>query len=153
MKDLRRTLYWVVCQPGRGTTRSVMGVSDSVTTSFPPPVIHDSRAFLSAPFLCSNSSCAFFSSLFFFLFFYAINLHPTSLLPAPSVRLIHRAARRAVITPWQPFPRKPPFSGAKPARRAEKTLTRWGVRGRLPGFWGEDGDVFLDLGYDLRDWP
>lgn len=50
------------------------------------------------------------------------------------------------------LPRKPRFQEPNPAEGL-KTLTRWGVWGRLSGFWGEDGDVFLDLDYDLRDWP
>lgn len=48
-------LDWGVFQPLCGTTCMVMGVSGSVTTSFPPPVIHDSNVFFLPHFMLTPS--------------------------------------------------------------------------------------------------
>lgn len=51
-----RALGRGVSQPVRGTTCMVMGISGSVTTSFPPPVIHDSDVFFLPRFMLNPSN-------------------------------------------------------------------------------------------------
>lgn len=51
-----RALGWGVSQPVWGTTCMVMGISGSVTTSFPTPVIHDSDVFFLPRFMLNPSN-------------------------------------------------------------------------------------------------
>lgn len=89
-----------------------MGVSDSVTTSFPPPVIHDSHVF-SLPCFMLNPIIRFYTINYIPLLYYPFS--PFS----PPPRLIHRVGRssditlRCVLQPPTP-PSKPRFQEPNP---------------------------------------
>lgn len=117
----------------------VMGVSDSVTTSFPPPVIHDSHVF-SLPCFMLNPIIRFYTINYIPLLYYPFS--PFS----PPPRLIHRVGRssditlRCVLHPHPPL--KAPISGAKPTRRAAELLRdqAFEVHSRV-----RDGDCYAAL--------
>lgn len=110
-------LGWGVSQPVRGTTCMVMGISGSVTTSFPPPVIHDSDVFFLPRFML-NPSNHFTPSLTSHL-----SIFHSFLLPPPY--MIHGAGwcsdSPALWCAPHPSP-NPQFSWGIPNRRAARLI-------------------------------
>lgn len=107
-------------------TRMVMGISGSVTTSFPPPVIHDSDVFslprfmLTPSYIFTPSITSHFSSLSLIL----------SLLPPPnhlvwfmeSVGILTDQPPSDVLSTISSRLSKAPFLGAKSTRRAAELI-------------------------------
>lgn len=121
---------WVF-QPIQGTTCLVMGVSGSVTTSFPPPVIHDSDVFFLPRFMLTPSYVFTPSIMSHLSFFHSLLRHHLVWF-MEWVGILTEQLCDVLCT--ISFPLKAPFSWAKPTRRAAGLIImQLGDRGAFQG--------------------